>query len=140
MKSQNYSNKKIIFFDGVCNLCNGFIDFTIKRNKNKDIYYCSLQSQKAKEILAHKNIVIKDNEYSTIYFLNGNSLYNKSSAILQVLKNLSKVYMLIGSICLIFPKFIRDYMYTFIAKNRYLFFGKKESCRLPLPEEINQFL
>lgn len=140
MKSQNYSNKKIIFFDGVCNLCNGFIDFTIKRNKNKDIYYCSLQSEKAKEILAHKNIIIKDNEYSTIYFLDGNSLYNKSSAILQVLKSLSKVYRLIGSICLIFPKFIRDSIYKFIAKNRYIFFGKKESCRLPLPEEINQFL
>jgi predicted DCC family thiol-disulfide oxidoreductase YuxK len=132
--------KKIIFFDGVCNLCNGFIDFVIKRDKEKKIFYCSLQSEIAIKFLAENQSIITENNYNTIYFYNEGKLFNKSSAILHVAKNLSLSYKIVGSILLFLPKFIRDSTYTYIANNRYRFFGKKETCRLPSIEERNQFL
>lgn len=132
-------NKKIIFFDGVCNLCNGFIDYVIKRDAKKSIFYASLQSDFAIETLKHHNIVL-NNGYTTIYYYKNGTLYSQSSAILNVFLELSAVHRFIGKICLALPKFIRDGVYNFIAKNRYAFFGKKESCRLPSPEERSQFM
>jgi len=130
--------KKIIFFDGVCNLCNGFIDFVIRRDLQHTIYYCSLQSDVAKKMLGDKDITI-GNSFSTIYFYDNGIVYNKSSAILRILKQLPR-YRTISSILLVLPAFLRNFFYMIIAKNRYRFFGKKETCRLPSPEERAQFL
>ena len=133
------ADKKIIFFDGVCNLCNGFIDYVIKRDAQKKIYYASLQSNFAIEMLKGHNIDL-DKGYTTIYYYTNGKLYSQSSAILNVFLELSAVHRLFAKVCLILPKFVRDGIYNFIAKNRYAFFGKKESCRLPSPEERSQFM
>ncbi|GAA4114363.1 thiol-disulfide oxidoreductase DCC family protein [Aquimarina addita] len=130
--------RMIILFDGVCNLCNGFIDFVIKRDVNHKIFYCSLQSDTAKEILKGKDIIIH-NSFSTIYFYDKGQIYKKSTAVLRILKELPN-YRLLASFFLIMPAFLRDFFYKIISKNRYRLFGKKESCRLPSPEERAQFL
>ena len=136
---EDLKNNKIIFFDGVCNLCNGFIDFVIKRDSKKIIHYASLQSEVSKILMKNENINIGEN-FSTIYFYDAGKFYKQSSAILMIVKNLSLGYKLAASVCLIIPKGIRNAVYNYIAKNRYRFFGKKETCRLPSIEERKQFL
>lgn len=135
----DFINKKIIFFDGVCNLCNGFIDFVIKRDKNKNIYYASLQSEIGVQILKEYNVKLTDN-FSTIYFLDNGKLHHRSTAILYVLSNLNLFYRVFSRFSLIFPTKFRNFVYDYIAKNRYRFFGKKETCRLPSIQERGQFL
>ncbi|MFC5045389.1 thiol-disulfide oxidoreductase DCC family protein [Aquimarina hainanensis] len=131
-------SKKVIFFDGVCNLCNGFIDFVIVRDLQKRIYYCSLQSVTAKEIVAHKEQLI-NHPFSTIYYYDQDQLYSKSTAILKILQELPK-YRFISSVLLYIPPVIRDRCYHLIAKNRYFFLGKKNTCRIPSVKEQSQFL
>lgn len=135
----DFLNKKIIFFDGVCNLCNGFIDFVIRRDKDKNIYYASLQSEIGVYILKEYNVELTDN-FSTIYFLNNGKLYHRSTAILYVLNNLNFFYRIFSKFSLIFPERFRNFVYDYISRNRYRFFGKKETCRLPSIEERDQFL
>lgn len=137
MKPQNTN---IVFFDGVCNLCNGFIDFLITRDHHKQLYYCSLQTDKAKEILGANAIEISADSLSTIYFYSDGQIMQKSTAILKMLKKLSGGYRIMASVLLVIPRPVRDFMYMRIANNRYLFFGKKSTCRLPSPEERAQFL
>lgn len=135
----DFSKKKIIFFDGVCNLCNGFIDFVIKRDKQKKIFYCSLQSPVAKQILKKHNITIGEN-FSTIFFYENGKVYNRSRAILYILKNLSQGYKILAYALLLIPNFLRNFVYFYISKYRYKLFGEKETCRMPSQDERNQFL
>lgn len=134
------TNKKIIFFDGVCNLCNGFIDYVINRNKNQSIYYATLQSDIAVEKLKEYNNIVLESNYNTIYYYANNKLYSKSSAVLRIFLELSSFHKVTAKILLLIPKFIRDACYNVIAINRYRFLGKKETCRLPTESEKKQFL
>ncbi len=124
--------KKIILFDGVCNLCNGAINFVIKRDKNDVFRYASLQSDIGKQLIAERNIDIT--KIDSILLIDPNTaFYYKSTAALQIAKQLSGIYPLL-SVFIILPTFLRDWVYDFIAKNRYKWFGKKESCMIPTPE------
>lgn len=124
--------KKIILFDGVCNLCNSSINFIIKRDK-KDIFrYASLQSEIGKKLILEKNI--DTSSLDSILLIDPNiAYYYKSTAALHIAKQLSGLYPLL-SIFLILPKFFRDWIYNIIAKNRYKWFGKRESCMIPTTE------
>ncbi|KAB1071271.1 DUF393 domain-containing protein [Tamlana haliotis] len=135
MKKEN-----IVFFDGVCNLCNGFINFVISRDKNGTIYYATLQSDFAKSTLKDEFIQENTSDFSTIYFYTNNTLYTKSSAVLRVFSKLSPSYAIFAKVLMIIPEFIRDGLYSFIAKNRYVFFGKKSTCRIPTENERKQFI
>lgn len=132
-------NKNIILFDGVCNLCNGFIDFVIRRDKEKKIFYSSLQSESSKPILENFGIIPGGSLYTIYYFKNGR-LYDKSTAILTILKDLNTGYKIFAKFCFLFPRRLRDSMYKLISKNRYRLFGEKNTCRMPTPEEKSQFL
>lgn len=140
MKQLDLENKKIIFFDGVCNLCNNFIDQIIHKDNKKIIYYSSLQSDITKELLKPFNVEVTDSTLSTIFFYENGKLYKQSTAVLKVYTNLSTGYRILAKILLVIPSFIRNGVYNFIAKNRYRFFGKKETCRLPSQEEKDQFI
>ncbi len=129
-------NKSIIFFDGVCNLCNSSVQFILKRDTNKKFMFASLQSDVAKKLLLHKNV---KNNFDSIILLDKGKIYNKSIAILKIGKTLGFPYSL-GSIFFIIPKFIRDFIYDWIAKNRYKWFGKKDSCMIPTKEYLERFL
>jgi predicted DCC family thiol-disulfide oxidoreductase YuxK len=140
MNDPNLRNKKIVFFDGVCNLCNSFVDHIIRKDAQKIIYYSSLQSEKTAALLAPFNILITDESLSTIYFYEDGKLYQQSTAVLKVYKNLGGARKILANILILVPEFLRNFIYNFIARNRYRFFGKKETCRLPSIEEKNQFI
>ena len=132
------NNKKIILFDGVCNLCNGAVQFIIKNDK-KDIFrFVALQSELGKEICNY--IGIDQNKIDSIIFYNpGVVYYYKSSAVLEISEDLSGIYNLL-IIFKILPEKLRNYIYDYIAKNRYKWYGKKESCMIPTPELKTKFL
>lgn len=124
--------KKIILFDGVCNLCNGAINFIIKRDKKNVFRYASLQSEIGKKLIAERKI--DTTQLDSILLIDPKlAYYYKSTAALHIAKQLSGLYPLL-SVFLIFPTFFRDWIYNIIAKNRYKWFGKKESCMIPTPE------
>jgi predicted DCC family thiol-disulfide oxidoreductase YuxK len=137
MKNGDYKKYNIVFFDGVCNFCNSTVDIIYKRNKKRDLYYSSLQSEFAKEFLGQQGI--NTNDLDTVIFYSSGKFYFRSSAILQICKHLNGGYKLLSSFVII-PPFLRDGIYKWIARNRYKFFGKKETCRIPSPEEKQYFL
>lgn len=128
---------KIILFDGVCNLCNGAVTFIIKRDKNNLFKFATLQSDIAEELLIDK---LSDKELlDSIVLIENGKQYTKSSAALRIAKNLSGAYPLLY-IFMVIPKFLRDWVYSIIAKNRYKWFGKRDACMIPTPELKKKFL
>ncbi len=133
----NLSNKSIVLFDGVCNLCNNSIQFIIKRNKKQNLFYASLQSDAAQDILLQ--LQIKKFNLDSIILIENGILYQKSTAILKVCKHLNGGWRLCYGFIII-PKCIRDYSYSVIASNRYKWFGKSESCMVPTEKLKSRFL
>ncbi len=127
--------ERIIFYDGNCGFCSSTVQFILKSKKNKDFYFAPLQSKYAENILKQKGIKI---EMDTFYYLKKNKLYDKSSAGLQVCKDLKFPYPLLFVFYFTVPKFIRDYFYSIIAKNRLKLKG--ENCLLPSLEEKKYFI
>ena len=131
-------NKKIILFDGVCNLCDSAVQFVIKYD-SKDVFrFVALQSDLGLEILKHIGIN-PANIDSIILYEPGIAYYYKSDAALQIAKNLGGFFHF-GPVFRIFPTRIRNQLYDYIAKNRYTWYGKKESCMIPTPELKAKFL
>lgn len=127
----------VILFDGICNLCNNAVQFVLKHDKKKLFRFASLQSDFGKSILIKYGLPT-DNFNSFVLILNGKA-YTKSIAALSVAKMLSgPIKVLYGFI--IVPAFIRNGVYNVIARNRYKWFGKKESCMLPSPDVAARFL
>ena len=127
----------IIFFDGVCNLCNGFVQFVIERDPQGYFRFASLQSEAAKPYLERCNL--SADQLSSVVLIENGQCYTQSSAALRILKKLPGAWSLFYAAIFI-PKFFRDAVYNFIARNRYRWFGKQESCWLPTPELKSRFL
>ncbi|MHB1147189.1 MAG: thiol-disulfide oxidoreductase DCC family protein [Lutibacter sp.] len=133
----NFENKSIILFDGVCNLCNASVNFMIKHDKKAQFLFASFQSDAAKEIMLHFNL--KNLNLDSIVLIEGGKIYEKSTAILRITRLLDGGFKLLYFFMVI-PKSIRDWLYNAIAKNRYRIFGKRESCMVPSLELKNRFL
>jgi predicted DCC family thiol-disulfide oxidoreductase YuxK len=133
----DFTNKKIVLFDGVCNLCNTSVQFVIKHNKKKNIQFASLQSEAGKAILQHYNLL--DLNLNSFVFVQNGTIYLRSSAALKVAKHLNGAWPLLHCFIIV-PQFIRDGVYKLIANNRYKWFGKKEQCYMPTPELKERFL
>lgn len=133
----NFENKSIILFDGVCNLCNASVNFVIKHDKKVQFLLASFQSDAAKEILLQFNL--KTLNIDTVILVENNKIYDKSTAALKIAKHLDGGFNLFYGFFII-PKFLRDSIYVFIAKHRYQWFGKRESCMVPSLELKNRFL
>lgn len=130
-------SRKVILFDGVCNLCNGAVIFIIKRD-NYDVFrFAALQSEPGRKLVAE--LRIDTSKTDSIILVDGDSYYTKSSAALSIARHLSGGYPLLYAF-IILPRFIRDPLYELIANNRYRWFGKKESCMIPTPELKAKFL
>jgi predicted DCC family thiol-disulfide oxidoreductase YuxK len=134
MKSKDH---KIILFDGVCNLCNGAVTFIIKRDKKDVFKFAALQSEIGQQLISKFNI--DTSKVDSIILIDGDKHYEKSSAALRIAKQLSGAYPLLFGF-MILPKLIRNAVYDYIARNRYKWFGKKESCMIPTPELKSRFL
>ncbi len=131
-------DKKIILFDGICNLCNNAVLKTIKYDKNNVFLFSSLQSEKGKEIVNHLGIDISKID-SIILYEPGVSYDIKSTAALKIMQDFKGIWNLCA-ILLLFPEGFRNLIYDYIAKNRYKWFGRKENCMIPTPELKGKFL
>jgi predicted DCC family thiol-disulfide oxidoreductase YuxK len=131
-------DKKIILFDGVCNLCNSSVQYVINKDKNDDFRFVSLQSNLGQKIINHIGIGGKSID-SLILYQPGIAYYYKSSAIIEIAKTLPN-YLNFMILFKIMPSFLRDCIYDYIAKNRYKWYGKKESCMIPTAELKLKFL
>jgi predicted DCC family thiol-disulfide oxidoreductase YuxK len=127
----------IILFDGVCNLCNGAVQFIIKRDNKNQFLFASLQSQEGKQILEEHNFTV--NKANSFFLFENGKLFYRSTAALKVIKKLSGLWPLLYGFIIV-PKFIRDGVYNWIAQNRYRWFGRKDECMIPTPELNAKFL
>jgi len=131
-------NKKVILFDGVCNLCNQSVLKIIKYDKHNTFLFTALQSEKGKEIL---NLLrINSSKVDSIVLYDPGVSYDiKSTAALKIMQDFKGLWR-ISFLFLFIPEYIRNYLYDVIAKNRYQWFGKKEVCMIPTPELKAKFL
>ncbi|MCK5637664.1 MAG: DUF393 domain-containing protein [Flavobacteriaceae bacterium] len=132
------SNKKpIILFDGVCNLCNGSVQFILKHDCKKQFLFASLQSDAAAKLLLQLNN--KNNELKSLILIEGNKIYKKSDAVLKIARRLDPFWN-VFYVFKIIPKALRDMVYNIVAKNRYKWFGKKDKCQFEIVEYKNRFI
>jgi len=136
-KTDSLSNNPIIFFDGVCNLCNSSIQFVIKKDKTENFLFSPLQSEFAKGKLQGYNINAA--ALDTVILLFQNKAYQKLDAIIKIGQLLGFPYN-VAVIFKIFPQFLKNYIYYTVAKNRYYWFGEEESCMVPNPQLKSRFL
>lgn len=130
---------KIILFDGVCNLCNGFVQFVIKKEKKNTFQFAALQSEIAQNLL--KEYGLSSNKIDSIVLIDvqKQKASTESSAALLIMKELKGFYSWLY-VFIVLPKFFRDAVYKLVAKNRYRWFGKEESCMIPSAELKEKFL
>jgi len=129
--------KKIVLFDGVCNLCSSSVQFIISHDKKNQFLFGSLQGKAGREYLQKFNL--PENDFNSFMLVEGDQLFTRSSGALRMLKHLGGRWQLLYAFIII-PKFIRDGIYNLVAKNRYKWFGKKEECWIPTPEWKAKFL
>lgn len=125
----------IILFDGVCNLCNASVQFIIRNDCRKKFHFASIQSQIAQELLKKFN---EEKISDSVLLIENGKLYQESTAALRIARHLC--WFRLFSIFLVIPGWIRDPVYRFIARNRYQWFGKRESCMLPDDANKSRFL
>ncbi len=127
----------LILFDGVCNFCNFWVNFIIDRDSKAFFKFTALQSDTARQILKSNKIDAMKID-SIVLVING-KIFFKSSAAFQIARKLDGFWKLLY-IFIIIPPFMRDRIYDFIASNRYKWFGKRETCRIPTDDEKHRFI
>jgi predicted DCC family thiol-disulfide oxidoreductase YuxK len=133
----NESGRPIVLYDGVCGLCDGFVQFIIKRDTEAHVRFAALQSGIGKELL--RTFGLPEGELSFIVVIDGEKSYVKSAAVLEVLRYLPGAWSYLTLLRFI-PASISDFAYDFTARNRYKWFGKYEACVIPTHNEKKRFL
>ncbi|TWT63852.1 thiol-disulfide oxidoreductase DCC family protein [Rubinisphaera italica] len=136
VKTNSSAEHPVLFFDGVCGMCNAFVDFIMKRDPHGHFRFAALQGETARQLVTGDD---REQLKSVVLLLDG-QLFRKSSAVVRVLWEMGSFWSLLGSLLWLIPRPLRDFCYRFVAKIRYRIFGKKEACRLPTPEERSRFL
>ena len=131
-------NNKIILFDGVCNLCNSSVQYVIKRDKSNAYRFAALQSEIGKKLVEERGIDTSQID-SIILIEPGVAYYTKSTAALKIAQSFGGVWQL-TSVFEWIPEKIRDWVYDYIAKNRYKWYGNKDAYMIPTPELKSKFL
>ena len=119
------NNENILLFDGFCNLCSRLVNFIIRRDKKTKFLFVSLQSASGQSLL--KKFGLPTDDFDSVVYIKSDKYFLKSSAILHILKEMGGIWKLFF-IFIIIPRFIRDFIYTIIAKSRYKIFGRHDSC------------
>ena len=130
------NNKPILFFDGHCNLCNGFIDFLVRRDKAQQVLIASLQGKTAEAKLPKE---VRESLSSVVLMDSRGHLHYKSSAIFRVIGYVGG-FLHILTPFRILPRFFTNWIYDFVALTRYSLFGLRNTCRIPTEEERQHFL
>ncbi|MFN0051449.1 MAG: thiol-disulfide oxidoreductase DCC family protein [Planctomycetales bacterium] len=126
----------VIFFDGVCGLCDRWVDFVLKRDASGQFRFAPLQGESAREWLN----LADDQALRSVVLVEPQGTFRKSAAVARILIRLGGRWALCGQALRLIPPVLRDWGYDFIAGRRYRWFGKKESCRLPSAAERDRFL
>jgi len=129
-------DKPIVLFDGVCNLCNGFVQWLIQRDPEAQFRFTSLQSPVGQALIQKYNLT---NDLGTVVLIHQDKAYTHSDVALQIVKMLGGAWPLLYIFHYV-PSFIRNYIYNVIAHNRYRWFGEKDQCMIPTPELKSRFL
>jgi len=130
-------NYSVILFDGECNLCNKSVQFIIRHDIRKRFRFASLQSKMARTVI--QNIDNKQGNLDSVILVENDTIYTLSDAALRIACKLDGWWFLLYSF-IVFPRFFRNAVYKYIAKNRYLWFGKRDACLLPTAELRERFL
>lgn len=131
------NQQPVILFDGICNFCNNTVKFVIKRNKKANICFATLQSDAGQKLLQQYALPLDDTK--SFIFIENDRVYRQSTASLKVCRYLSGLWPLCYAFIIV-PKFIRDGIYNWIARNRYKWFGVRKECMIPTPELKTRFL
>lgn len=127
----------IILFDGICNLCNYIVFFIISRDKKALFRFAAIQSETGQLLL--KEYFVRNEKNTTIYYINGKKCFQKSTAVLHILKDLGGIWKCFYPLIFI-PSCFRDVIYLLISHNRYKLFGKRQTCMIPSPEIKERFI
>jgi predicted DCC family thiol-disulfide oxidoreductase YuxK len=137
-KSTLESSYTFVLFDGVCALCNGFVKFIFKFDKNNKIKVAPIQSTEGQKILMSYNSELSD--LSTVVVVKNGLISSKFKAVICVLTTLGGVWKVIAMLMQLVPTVIGDFFYDIVAKTRYKIFGKYEQCPIPTKDEIKKFI
>jgi predicted DCC family thiol-disulfide oxidoreductase YuxK len=129
MNDKEIKQQKIILFDGICNLCNGSVLFVLEREKSPIFQFASIQSETGKELL--KRCGLPPDYNRAVVLIDNEKFYLGSTAALKIGQGLRFPWSMLSSTGFLVPKFIRDWIYSLIAKNRYEWFGKRDTCMMP---------
>jgi predicted DCC family thiol-disulfide oxidoreductase YuxK len=123
-------DQRIVFFDGLCHLCSGFVDYLILHDPQHHLHFAPLQGETASKILD-----ASEREGGSVIFWKNGKKFSHSNAALLCLAELGGVFLFAKIFLLLIPRFLRDFLYRWIASHRYAWFGKREFCRIPRPQE-----
>lgn len=127
----------VLLFDGVCNLCNVSVQWVLKHDPKGIFHFAALQSDTGQAML--KRFHLDTNNLQTVVLLDGERVYLRSDAPLEVMRRLGGLWRILYGLKIV-PRFIRDAVYNWVARNRYRWFGQREECLLPRPEWKARFL
>lgn len=136
-KHNSQEVQHIILFDGVCNLCSGWVYFLLKRSAAEEFYFCAVQSETGQKLLSE--LGLPTDRFDTMVYLKGGKPLYKSNALLGVVGQLSWPWR-IACICKYLPEGIRDWIYDRLAQNRYAIAGKRDSCYLAEKHQRYRFI
>jgi predicted DCC family thiol-disulfide oxidoreductase YuxK len=137
MEKFHKESEPVLLFDGVCNLCNSSVQFILKHEKYEQLNFAAIQSQAGDRLLT--NYKIDPNQTDSVILIKDNQVYTASDAVLTLTQFLKFPFSL-GKLLLVIPNPIRDFFYKKLARNRYKWFGKRESCMIPTPQLRKRFL
>lgn len=126
----------ILFFDGVCGLCNSVVDWVLRNDRRGVVRFSPLQGQTAQQRLPD----VDRERLDTVVFVEGDRITRRSTAIVRLLSHLGGIWTVLAWLLWLIPWPLRDVGYRAVSKLRYRLFGKKETCRLPTPDERARFL
>ena len=133
------SDAPLILFDGVCNLCSASVNFVIDHDPEARFRFAALQSDAAVKTLAQHGVTLRSGDPDSFVLVEEGRVYERSTAALRVARNLGGAWRLLYAFIVV-PAFVRDAVYKLVARNRYRWFGKSETCRVPTPELRARFL
>lgn len=137
MSSDVPDDAPIVLFDGVCNLCHGFVQFIVPRDTEGRFRFASLQSDVGRELLVDHGL--EGHDLDSVVLIEGDDCYVKSGAVIRIAQLLGGVYRLLGPFRYL-PRRLRDWVYDLVAEHRYRLFGRKEQCMMPTGNVQERFL
>lgn len=134
---QTMTENPVLLFDGVCNLCNGAVQWVLRRDRSNVFRFAALQSETGRSLL--QRFGLSADNFDTVVLVEGDRIFTRSDAALEVARRLGGGWPAL-LIFKVVPRFIRDGIYNWVARNRYRWFGRREACMLPRPEWKAKFL